>query len=300
MKSRLKDTIWFFDLRHAFRTPTWKALALSMVLISAYYLALYYLVNHFINFEFEIPGFVIYSLGYVIAILFYFRLNNSYYRWSDGNKAMAQLRALNESFVMKAKTYLAGDEDEVKFLAIMVKNHYRALRDLVRGFQNPKNLIEPKPGYSSKMEGSQHLATRLTSLLVQRINALYRDGKLTRVQFLDLSRIIHKNTEIVSTCEALQDSPPPKTYIFHIRGFILAYAAMIPFGFMGHLEAWVLLFLVVFFYFYAGLEMVSDEMEDPFGFDENDIPVAQLTDLVEKRIDAITSPLPPLYERPKT
>lgn len=287
MKSRLKDTIWFFDLRKAFRTPTWKALGLSLVLISAYYASLYYLVHYLFDFDFQIPGFVIYSLGYVIAILFYFRLNNSYYRWNDGSKAMAQLRALSESFVMKAGTYLHGQEEEVKFLSTMVKNHYRALRDLVRGFQNPKNMIEPSPGYGTRMEGFHHLATRLNSLLAQKINALYTSGLLTRIQFLDLSRLINKNTEIVSTCQALQDSPPPKTYIIHIRGFILAYAMMIPFGFMEHFEAWVLLFLVVFFYFYAGLEMVSDEMEDPFGFDENDIPVTQLAELAEKRIDAL-------------
>jgi ion channel-forming bestrophin family protein len=289
MKSRFKDTIWFYDMRYAFRTPTWKALSLSLALITAYYLSLYYLVNNIFDFDFQIPGFVIYSLGYVIAILFYFRLNNSYYRWNDGSKAMAQLRSLNESFVIKATTYLPDDHEAVNFLSVMVKNHYRSLRDLVRGFQNPKNMIEPQPGYSARMEGSQHLATRISNLLAQKINTLYTDGRLTRIQFLDLSRLLHKNTEIVSTCQALQDSPPPKTYIIHIRGFILAYAMMIPFGFVDHFEAWVLLFLVVFFYFYAGLEMVSDEMEDPFGFDTNDIPVTQLTELVEKRIDAITT-----------
>lgn len=287
MKARVKDNVWFYDLHNAFRTPTWKALSLSILLVSVYYASLYFFFHGIYNFEFHIPGFVIYSLGYVIAILFYFRLNNSYYRWNDGNKSITQLRALNESFVIKAKNYLGDHKEEFRILTVLVKNHYRALRDLVRGFQNPKNLIEPVPGYRTKFESSHHLATRINNLLAQKVNNLYNEGRLTKIQFLDLCRLVQKNTEIVSNCEALQDSPPPKTYVMHIRGFILAYAGMIPFGFMDEFQAWVLLFLVVFFYFYAGLEIISDEIEDPFGFDINDIPVTELTALTEKRIDEV-------------
>lgn len=285
MKSLFQDNLWFYDLRYSFRTNTWKVLALSLVLLSAYYLGLHFLFTNVVDFDFEIPGFVIYSLGYVIAILFYFRLNNSYYRWNDGSKALTQLRALNESFVLKSKTYLKNDPEEAKFLATLVKNHYRALRDLVRGFQNPKHLIEPVPGYQKEFESAYHLALRVNSLIINKINSLYEQGKFTRIEFLDLMRLSQKNTEIVSGCEALKDSPPPPTYIIHIRGFILAYALMIPFGFLDSLQAWMLLFLVIFFYFYAGLEIVSDEMEDPFGFDINDIPVTDMTNLVERRID---------------
>lgn len=285
MKKQLKETLWFSDLRLALRTPTWKSLGLSLFLVSAYYFLLYYAVEQHFDFDFHIPGFVIYSLGYVIAILFYFRLNNSYYRWFDGVKTLSVMRGHAESFIIKVRSYLGSDnKEDLQFLTVMAKNQYRALRDLVRGFQNPKNLLEPYPGYPG-MKGAAHLATRINSLIQEKINDLYRKEQITRVQFLDLNRIVERNSEHVSTCEALQDTPPPKTYIIHLRGFLCAYAAMIPFGFLHDIEVWILLFLIIFFYFYTGLEIISDEIEDPFGFDENDIPVQHLTQLLEKRID---------------
>jgi putative membrane protein len=104
------------------------------------------------------------------------------------------------------------------------------------------------------------------------------------VEFLDISRNIIKNSEHQAVCESLKDTPPPKTYIIHLRGFVLFYAGIIPFGFIHELGVWMMLFLAVFFYFYAGMEIISEEVEDPFGFDQNDLPVNELTKIAEKRI----------------
>ena len=100
------DDIWFAGLKGAFKTPTWKSLYSSLVFVFFFYLFLYILATRFVDFEFHIPGFVVYSLGYVIAILFYFRLTNSYYRWNDGNKTLAYLKVYADSFSMKVSVYL--------------------------------------------------------------------------------------------------------------------------------------------------------------------------------------------------
>ena len=293
MNLRPTGNLLYYVFKYAFRSSTWRALLLSIILLSLYYTFLYFAVDTFLNADFFIPGFVVYSLGYVIAILFYFRLNNSYYRWMDGVKSMAYLRANAESFIIKVKTYLGQHHRDFAFLIAMKKNHYRALRDSVRGFNNPKGMIRTSQE-DDAMESAYHLPSRINGLMQEKINDLYESGELTRVQFLDLNRNIQKNTEHVSSAEALKNTPPPQAYIFHVRGFIIFYALMIPFGFIHELQAWMLLFLVVFFYFYAGLEIISDEVEDPFGFDENDIPVNELTELAEKRIDDITMPKPQL------
>ena len=102
-----------------------------------------------------------------------------------------------------------------------------------------------------------------------------------------MNRCIGKNSEQLSSAEALKGTPPPKTYIMHLRGFIISYMFMIPFGFTEEFSVWMLLFLIVFFFFYSGLEIVSDEVEDPFGFDDDDLPVEPLTLDLENRMDDI-------------
>jgi putative membrane protein len=239
-----------------------------------------------VNFDFYIPGYVVYSLGYVIAILFYFRLNNSYYRWYDGNKTLAYLKANADSFSMKTSAYLKDNPDELLYLNAMMKNFCRGVRDIVRNFQDARGMIEAEPGLIKRLENVYHLPNQVNALIEKRINILYKNGTITRMQFLDLNRNTIKNSELLSSAETLKTTPPPKIYIIHIRGFLLSYMFMIPFGFIHEFGAWMLMFLLVFFYFYTGLEIISEEIEDPFGFDMNDIPVEPITLDIENRIDA--------------
>jgi ion channel-forming bestrophin family protein len=280
-----EDNFWFAGLKGSFRTPTWKALFSSVVLVSGYYSLLYWLRHYYVDFVFHIPGFAIYMLGYIIALLFYFRLNNSYYRWNDGYKAITYLRANMDTFTIKIKAYLSYMPEEQRYLGSMMKNFARSMRDIVRDFQDPKNMIEAEKGLYTKINNVYHLPSRINTLIEERLNKLYVSGQLTRVQFLDLNRCIAKNSEQLSGAEALKGSPPPKTYVIHIRGFLITYMLMIPFGFTEEFSVWMLLFLITFFFFYSGLEIVSEEIEDPFGFDPNDLPVEPLTADIEARID---------------
>jgi ion channel-forming bestrophin family protein len=280
-----KENFWFMGLKGSWSAPTWRALFSSLLLVSGYYLLLYWLRHYYVDFEFHIPGFAVYMLGYVIALLFYFRLNNSYYRWNDGYKSITYLRANMDTFTMKVNAYLVGLPEDQKYLGTMMKNFARAMRDIVRNFQDPKNMINAEHGFQEKISHVYHLPSRINSLLEERLNKLYVNGSLTRVQFLDLNRCISRNSEQLSSAEALKGTPPPKTYIIHIRGFLISYMLMIPFGFTEEYSVWMLLFLIAFFFFYSGLEIVSEVVEDPFGFDPDDLPVEPLTTDIENRID---------------
>lgn len=280
-----KNDFWFSGLKGAWSTPTWKALLSSVALVSGYYLLLYWLRHYYVDFTFHIPGFAVYMLGYIIALLFYFRLNNSYYRWNDGYKAITYLRANMDTFTMKINTYLAGHEEDQRYLANMMKNFARSMRDIVRNFQDPKNMIEAEKGMMAKLTNIYHLPSRINTILQERLNKLYMEGKLTKVQFLDLNRCVSKNSEYLSSAEALKSTPPPKPYVIHIRGFLISYMLMIPFGFTEEYSVWMTLFLITFFYFYSGLEIISEEVEDPFGLDPNDLPIEPLTQDIEARIN---------------
>jgi len=282
-----KDITWFSFLRHAFRTPTVRALALSVFLTLGYYTFLYYIFEYHYNSDFFMPDFVIYTMGYIIALLFYFRLNSSFYRWNDGAKSLAYLKANAETFLMKSRIYLGEDSEDVHFFHIMIGNHYKALRDMLRDIRKTRDLVEPEPGYNEKMAKAYVLSNRINELIQERINQLYKSGKLTRVQFWDINKIVTKNTELVAACQAIHNTPPPKSYIVHIRSFLVAYMFMIPFGFMGHYEVWMIFFLSVYFYFYTGLEIISEEIQDPFGFDVNDLPLVGITQDTLTRLEEI-------------
>jgi putative membrane protein len=278
---------YFSFIRLAHRSPVIARLGLSVLLILGYYVLIHFIQTNVTNLDFVVPGFMVYVFGYVIALLFYFRLGNSYYRWYDGLKSMTYLRANAESFSMKVRSTLNGNTEQEKYLLAMMINFYRSVRDKVRGIQDPERLIPQGNLPRNELRMLDDMPSGLNALIEERINKLYKEGKISRVEFLDLSRNITKNSEYLAVCESLKDTPPPKTYIIHLRGFVLFYAGIIPFGFIHELGVWMMLFLAVFFYFYTGMEIISEEVEDPFGFDQNDLPVNELTKMTERRITQI-------------
>ncbi|MFM7194816.1 MAG: bestrophin family ion channel, partial [Bacteroidota bacterium] len=173
-----EGSTYFTFMRVAHKAPALPILGLSIILVAGYYVALHYLQAEVMELDFKVPGFIVYVLGYVIALLFYFRLGNSYYRWYDGMKGMYYLRSNAESFTMKVRTYLAGYPDEVRYLSTMAVNYYRAMRDQVRHVSDPKHMLPASPGLSTLLEDSYHLPSRVNALIAERLSELYRNGIL--------------------------------------------------------------------------------------------------------------------------
>lgn len=61
----------------------------------------------------------------------------------------------------------------------------------------------------------------------------------------------------------------------------------LPFGFVFQLGYYVIPIVVFIFYVLASLELIAEEIEDPFGGDENDIPTEMLAQNIQKHVAEI-------------
>jgi putative membrane protein len=50
----------------------------------------------------------------------------------------------------------------------------------------------------------------------------------------------------------------------------------LPFGFVFSLGYWVIPVVSIIFYVLASLELIAEEIEDPFGKDANDLPTEEI------------------------
>ncbi|MNY83247.1 Bestrophin, RFP-TM, chloride channel [compost metagenome] len=61
----------------------------------------------------------------------------------------------------------------------------------------------------------------------------------------------------------------------------------LPFGYsvsLGYLVAPVVVFI---FYVLASLELIAEEIEDPFGNDENDLPTKKISENIRKHVEEL-------------
>jgi putative membrane protein len=61
----------------------------------------------------------------------------------------------------------------------------------------------------------------------------------------------------------------------------------LPFGYVFILGYYIIPVVVFIFYVLASLELIAEEIEDPFGGDENDLPTSKIASSIKKHVEEI-------------
>ena len=124
-------------------------------------------------------------------------------------------------------------------------------------------------------------------MLFQKINDLYVSKKITGDQLIILNSEIQSFTEICGACERIKNTPIPYSYSAFIKKFIFIYVLTLPFGYVFNLGYFVIPVVVFIFYVLASLELIAEEIEDPFGKDVNDLPTKKIAESIKKHVEEI-------------
>ena len=120
-----------------------------------------------------------------------------------------------------------------------------------------------------------------------KINELYIAKKITGDQLIILNAEIQSFTEVCGACERIKNTPIPYSYSAFIKKFIFFYVMTLPFGYSFSLGYYVAPVVVFIFYVLASLELIAEEIEDPFGSDVNDLPTKKISENIKKHVEEL-------------
>ncbi len=81
----------------------------------------------------------------------------------------------------------------------------------------------------------------------------------------------------------------PFSYNMFLKKFIFIYVITLPLGFVSSFGYGTVLISVFIFYVLVSMEQLAEEIEDPFGLDENDLPLDEMCKKVTDNIRGILS-----------
>jgi putative membrane protein len=116
---------------------------------------------------------------------------------------------------------------------------------------------------------------------------LYLTSKITGDQLIIINSEIQSFTEICGACERIKNTPIPYSYSAFIKKFIFIYVLTLPFGYVFSLGYYVIPVVVFIFYVLASLELIAEEIEDPFGSDANDLPTKKISENIKRHIEEL-------------
>ncbi|MBL7965215.1 MAG: bestrophin family protein [Flavobacteriales bacterium] len=227
-------------------------------------------------------------LGLALSVLLVFRTNTAYDRWWEGRKLWGQLVNCSRNLAVKISVMVdPSDTGTRSFFARIIglfayelKHHLRQEGTRLELDSEPHPEI---PGFDS----SRHIPAQAVQLMQQRVHRLHREGQLSGEQLIVLNTELVQFLDICGACERIKNSPIPYSYSTFIKKFISAYAITLPFGFVIPLGYWAIPIVVFIFYVFASLELIAEEIEDPFGTDVNDLPMDRLSEVIARNAKEI-------------
>ena len=222
-------------------------------------------------------------LGFVISLLLVFRTNTAYDRWWEGRRMWGQLVNNSRNLAIKLAVMLSDKEEKAIFRRLIP-----AYADVLN--QHLKNRDISHELFDDAVLSADHYTHRpnqIAKTMIAEINSLYIGGKLTGDQLIVLNNEIQSFTDICGACERIKNTPIPYSYSAFIKKFIFFYVMTLPFGYVFQLGYYVIPVVVFIFYVLASLELIAEEIEDPFGTDPNDLPLDKIAANIKKNVEEL-------------
>ncbi len=227
-------------------------------------------------------------LGFVISLLLVFRTNTAYDRWWEGRKLWGSLVNNSRNLAIKIAVMIDKDDKETRsFFRNTISAYAFALQKHLRS-QKPMNETNDGLDHVWKhISDEKHIPNQVALLMTQKIGTLRNEGKLTDEQWLILNTELISFTDICGACERIKNTPIPFSYSIFLKKFIFFYVMTLPFGYVFSLGYYVIPVVAFIFYVLASLELVAEEIEEPFGGDANDLPTEQIAMNIQKHVGEI-------------
>ncbi|CAN5299736.1 bestrophin family ion channel [soil metagenome] len=268
---------WFRFIITFNRADTVRKLLPILIAIGVYSFVIVYIFEFFglsDNQHFKNLSLMHTLLSFVISMLLVFRTNTAYDRWWEGRKLWGALVNNSRNMALKMDQLLDPSHTESRqFFRTMIPNFAYALKNHLRQRSPEKEFTDSATFGIQDLHLSEHVPQQITMAIFGKINDLQRQGTLLPEHLLFLNPEIQSFMDICGACERIKNTPIPFSYSSFIKKFIFTYCATLPLGYVYTLHFLVVPLVVFVFYVLASLEVIAEEIENPFGTDDNDLPL---------------------------
>ncbi|MTJ51552.1 hypothetical protein FJR38_02050 [Anabaena sp. UHCC 0253] len=258
-----------------------------------------------ILYHFKVPvsqpilGSVIPSI--VLGLLLVFRTNTAYERFWEGRKSWGSM--VNAIRNLARQIWVSIDEKEPEDKSRKID----ALNLLVAFGVSTKLHLRGEP-ISSDLEEliSQSKYIKLKNMnnpplevafwISDYLEQQYNRNCINSYQLASLQSLLNLLVDNLGACERILKTPMPLAYAIHLKQLLLLYCFLLPFQIVQSLGWWTGFISALVSFTLLGIEAIGLEIENPFGYDENDLPLDAICTNIKLNIDDLTTLTPSLHK----
>lgn len=269
------------------KSDTLRILWKEIIYIGAFTLFIAYLEIRYFPEAKELEKLVtVYSLvGFVISLLLVFRTNTAYDRWWEGRKKWGAFVNDTRNLAIKIAVRFSKEEDRDFFRRMIANFIYASKEHLREGVIFEEfELSEEEAVYLSKRA---HVPSAMVQLMTERIQKAFQNGELTGEELRVIDQNLNALLDSLGACERIKNTPIPFSYSLFLKKFVFIYVVTIPLAFVHMFGYYSALIATFIFYILVSMEVLAEEIEDPFGDDDNDLPLDEIAERIQLTVKEI-------------
>jgi ion channel-forming bestrophin family protein len=283
-----KDWLKLIFIFH--KSDTFRMLLPALLVAAVYSTFLTYISVEMHYLEFKSTTVIHSLLGFVISMLLVFRTNTAYDRWWEGRKLWGELVNSSRNFALKISTMMPSEAKKEKDnLLLLIGNFPFILKEHLRGCFKANEFESNNTISIDDLNKVVHKPNAMIWAIEKEVMLAYSNKNISNGQLLLLNDELKTMANVCGACERIKNTPIPYSYSMFLKKFIFAYVFTMPLGFVYDFKYWTAPIVVFIFYAFASIELIAEEIEDPFGTDANDLPLDAIAITIRTNVKEIAT-----------
>ncbi len=222
-------------------------------------------------------------LGISVSLLLGFRTNAAYDRWWEARKVWGGIVNDSRTFVRQLRGFVdPACADVVASLAHHQVAWCKALRSQLRA-EDPLEGLEAHLDAAERaaLEGRANKANAILESMQTTLRGLREREALDGFGSLAIDETLKRLCDHMGKCERINNTVFPVDYDVYTRAGIVIFVIMLPFGMLYSTDIFVVPICFFVALFFATIEGVALELQDPFRNRGSDTPMTALCNTIE-------------------
>lgn len=291
---------WFTFIFKIHRSETFRQLIPLMIGVCAYAFLVSYLELHFTEPEgaadITESISVIYSiLGFTLSLLLVFRTNSAYDRWWEGRKQWGLLTNVSRALAAHLDALVASENKKVKevfanyigLFAYTLQAHLRTEKVGEESIAKRFNVEAIGEENIQKIATTYHQPQEVYKQLVDYMHRQKKAGEFSVQDMYLFKTELNTLIDVCGACERIKSTPIPFSYSVFLKKFIFFYVMLFPMVYGINMSYFIIPVTVFVLYVLASIELIAEEIEDPFNGEDNDLPTFEIAENIKKSVATV-------------
>ena len=252
---------------------------------------------HYFNFSVSQPILESVIPSIVLGLLLVFRTNTAYDRYWEGRKCWGSLinnvRNLARQIWINVEEKLIEDRQN-KILNMRLLVAFAVAAKLHLRSEQINTELEELMTISKyfKLKTMNNPPLEVAFWIGDSLQQQYKSGLLNIHHLVAMQELLNKMVNDLGGCERILKTPMPLAYAIHLKQLLLIYCLLLPFQLVSTLGWWTGAIVGLISFTLLGIEEIGIEIENPFGYDANDLPLDAICNTMLRNIEDLTTLTP--------